>query len=62
MADCVEQLRAVVEAGVDFVEVSGGSFEDPKVCFVFDSLVGMGWVRGGDVVRGLADISDDVGQ
>ncbi|KAK4235308.1 NADPH dehydrogenase [Achaetomium macrosporum] len=31
MGDCVEQVRAVVEAGVDFVEVSGGSFEDPKM-------------------------------
>lgn len=33
MRDCVEQVRAVVEAGVDFVEVSGGSYEDPKVSF-----------------------------
>lgn len=32
LRECVEQLRAIVEAGVDFVEVSGGSFEDPKVC------------------------------
>ncbi|KAL2175187.1 FMN binding oxidoreductase [Thermothelomyces heterothallicus CBS 202.75] len=29
--DCVEQVRALVEAGVDFIEVSGGSFEDPKM-------------------------------
>jgi 2,4-dienoyl-CoA reductase-like NADH-dependent reductase (Old Yellow Enzyme family) len=39
MRDCVEQVRAVVEAGVDFVEVSGGSYEDPKVSFVFDCSV-----------------------
>ncbi|KAH6850442.1 NADPH dehydrogenase [Chaetomium sp. MPI-CAGE-AT-0009] len=31
VADCVEQVRAIVEAGVDFVEVSGGSYEDPKM-------------------------------
>ncbi|KAK3297161.1 NADPH dehydrogenase [Chaetomium fimeti] len=31
MRDCVEQVRAIVEAGVDFVEVSGGSFENPKM-------------------------------
>ncbi|KAL2131365.1 hypothetical protein VTI74DRAFT_5176 [Chaetomium olivicolor] len=31
LKECVEQLRAVVEAGVDFVEVSGGSYEDPKM-------------------------------
>jgi 2,4-dienoyl-CoA reductase-like NADH-dependent reductase (Old Yellow Enzyme family) len=43
MADCVEQLRAVVEAGVDFVEVSGGSFEDPKVCFLTLTLL-LVWV------------------
>ncbi|KAH8171053.1 NADH:flavin oxidoreductase / NADH oxidase family protein [Sarocladium implicatum] len=26
---CIVQLRAIVEAGVDFIEISGGSFEDP---------------------------------
>ncbi len=34
--DCLEQLSAIVEAGVDFVEISGGNYEDPKVrasCF-----------------------------
>ncbi|KAK4041251.1 NADPH dehydrogenase [Parachaetomium inaequale] len=33
MAECVEQVRAVVEAGVDFIEVSGGSFEDLKMLY-----------------------------
>ncbi|KAI0198270.1 NADH:flavin oxidoreductase/NADH oxidase [Astrocystis sublimbata] len=31
LRDCIEQLRMIVEAGVDFVEVSGGSWEDPKM-------------------------------
>ncbi|KAL2162898.1 hypothetical protein VTH06DRAFT_6734 [Thermothelomyces fergusii] len=31
LADCVEQVRALVDAGVDFIEVSGGTFEDPKM-------------------------------
>jgi 2,4-dienoyl-CoA reductase-like NADH-dependent reductase (Old Yellow Enzyme family) len=29
MGDCIQQLRAIAEAGIDFLEVSGGSFEDP---------------------------------
>ncbi|KAE8393052.1 hypothetical protein BDV23DRAFT_180930 [Aspergillus alliaceus] len=29
LEDCVEQLRAITDAGIDFLEVSGGSFEDP---------------------------------
>ncbi|KAH6641316.1 NADPH dehydrogenase [Chaetomium tenue] len=31
VGEWVEQVRAVVEEGVDFVEVSGGSYEDPKM-------------------------------
>lgn len=31
LKDTIEQLRAIVDAGVDFLEVSGGSYEDPKV-------------------------------
>lgn len=31
LAEVVAQLKAIVEAGVDFVEVSGGSYEDPAV-------------------------------
>ncbi|PWY94779.1 FMN-linked oxidoreductase [Aspergillus sclerotioniger CBS 115572] len=30
MGDCIQQLRAITEAGTDFLEVSGGSFEDPS--------------------------------
>ncbi|KAF2832598.1 FMN-linked oxidoreductase [Ophiobolus disseminans] len=29
MDDCIEQIRAITEAGIDFLEISGGSFEDP---------------------------------
>lgn len=28
---CLEQLRLIAEAGVDFVEVSGGTYENPIV-------------------------------
>lgn len=31
LKDCIEQLKAIVDAGIDFLEVSGGSYEDPKV-------------------------------
>lgn len=31
MSDSVVQLRMIVETGVDFVEISGGSYEDPQV-------------------------------
>jgi 2,4-dienoyl-CoA reductase-like NADH-dependent reductase (Old Yellow Enzyme family) len=29
MSDCIEQLRAITAASIDFLEISGGSFEDP---------------------------------
>jgi 2,4-dienoyl-CoA reductase-like NADH-dependent reductase (Old Yellow Enzyme family) len=29
MSDCIEQLRAITAANIDFLEISGGSFEDP---------------------------------
>ncbi|KAK3686096.1 NADH:flavin oxidoreductase/NADH oxidase [Podospora appendiculata] len=28
---CIEQLRLITDAGVDFVEISGGSYEDPPM-------------------------------
>lgn len=31
LKDCIEQLTAIAEAGIDFLEVSGGSYEDPTV-------------------------------
>ncbi|KAI1365680.1 NADH:flavin oxidoreductase/NADH oxidase [Xylaria arbuscula] len=31
LKDCIEQLRMIVDAGVDFLELSGGSWEDPKM-------------------------------
>ncbi|KUL89957.1 hypothetical protein ZTR_02976 [Talaromyces verruculosus] len=31
LSDFVVQLKMIVEAGVDFVEISGGSYEDPKM-------------------------------
>ncbi|KAH7012539.1 NADPH dehydrogenase [Microdochium trichocladiopsis] len=29
LADCIEQFRAIAEAGVDFIEISGGTYGDP---------------------------------
>ncbi|TEA16324.1 NADH-dependent flavin oxidoreductase nadA [Colletotrichum sidae] len=29
LAGCIEQLKLITEAGVDFLEVSGGTYEDP---------------------------------
>ena len=31
LRDCIEQLRMIVDTGIDFLEISGGSWEDPKV-------------------------------
>lgn len=31
LKDCIEQLRVITEAGIDFLEVSGGTYEDPVV-------------------------------
>jgi 2,4-dienoyl-CoA reductase-like NADH-dependent reductase (Old Yellow Enzyme family) len=34
LAACIEQLEDITGAGVDFLEISGGSYEDPEVSFV----------------------------
>jgi len=31
LRECLEQVRVIVEAGVDFIEVSGGSYKDPTM-------------------------------
>jgi 2,4-dienoyl-CoA reductase-like NADH-dependent reductase (Old Yellow Enzyme family) len=31
MADTMEQIGLIVEAGIDFLEISGGTYEDPKM-------------------------------
>jgi 2,4-dienoyl-CoA reductase-like NADH-dependent reductase (Old Yellow Enzyme family) len=31
---CIEQIRVITEAGIDFLEVSGGSYEDPMVSVI----------------------------
>lgn len=33
LADCVEQIRVISEAGIDFLEISGGTYENPTVSF-----------------------------
>jgi 2,4-dienoyl-CoA reductase-like NADH-dependent reductase (Old Yellow Enzyme family) len=32
--DTIRQIELIVEAGIDFLEISGGTYEDPEVCFV----------------------------
>lgn len=36
LAKCIEQLEDIVDAGVDFLEISGGTYEDPIVSFVLE--------------------------
>jgi 2,4-dienoyl-CoA reductase-like NADH-dependent reductase (Old Yellow Enzyme family) len=31
LAMCIEQLKLITAAGVDFIEISGGTYENPKV-------------------------------
>ncbi|KAM3500534.1 hypothetical protein MY10362_006324 [Beauveria mimosiformis] len=31
LQDCIEQLNEIVPAGIDFLEISGGSYEDPTM-------------------------------
>jgi 2,4-dienoyl-CoA reductase-like NADH-dependent reductase (Old Yellow Enzyme family) len=31
MSDTIEQIGLIVEAGIDFLEISGGTYEDPKM-------------------------------
>ncbi|KAM0281212.1 hypothetical protein ACHAQH_003643 [Verticillium albo-atrum] len=31
LSDCVEQLNLITDAGVDFIEISGGTYEDPTM-------------------------------
>jgi 2,4-dienoyl-CoA reductase-like NADH-dependent reductase (Old Yellow Enzyme family) len=31
LRDCIEQLHAITEAGIDFLEISGGTYENPVV-------------------------------
>ncbi|KUL81313.1 hypothetical protein ZTR_11137 [Talaromyces verruculosus] len=31
LRDCIEQLKVITAAGVDFIEISGGSYENPEV-------------------------------
>ena len=39
--DTMTQIGLLVEAGIDFLEVSGGSYEDPKVSIHSDPLCRM---------------------
>lgn len=38
LQECIEQLHLIVDAGIDFVEISGGSYENPSVSLLFSSL------------------------
>jgi 2,4-dienoyl-CoA reductase-like NADH-dependent reductase (Old Yellow Enzyme family) len=38
LEECIEQLRLITDAGIDFLEISGGSYEDPPVSSCPNSL------------------------
>lgn len=38
LAACIEQLEEITDAGVDFLEISGGTYEDPQVSFYYSVL------------------------
>ncbi|KAJ9138169.1 NADH oxidase 3 [Pleurostoma richardsiae] len=40
LAGCIEQLRLITEAGVDFLEISGGSYENPTMFLGTDKAAG----------------------
>lgn len=35
LQDCLEQLSEITKTGIDFLEISGGSYEDPTVRLIF---------------------------
>jgi 2,4-dienoyl-CoA reductase-like NADH-dependent reductase (Old Yellow Enzyme family) len=43
VGEFLEQVRMVIEAGVDFIEVSGGSYEDPQVSIVLFCVLSCVW-------------------
>lgn len=38
LEECIEQLEDITAAGIDFLEISGGTYEDPTVCQVSPAL------------------------
>jgi 2,4-dienoyl-CoA reductase-like NADH-dependent reductase (Old Yellow Enzyme family) len=36
MSDTIEQIGLLVQAGIDFLEISGGTYEDPKMAAQWD--------------------------
>jgi 2,4-dienoyl-CoA reductase-like NADH-dependent reductase (Old Yellow Enzyme family) len=43
LEECLEQLQLIIKAGIDFLEVSGGSYEEPIVGLSFMLLVLPRW-------------------
>jgi 2,4-dienoyl-CoA reductase-like NADH-dependent reductase (Old Yellow Enzyme family) len=39
LEECLEQLRLISDSGIDFLEISGGSYEEPLVCSSSQSVV-----------------------
>lgn len=37
LRDCVEQLKLIAATGIDFLEISGGTWENPEVCLLLNS-------------------------
>lgn len=38
LEECIEQLEDIVAAGIDFLEISGGTYENPEVCCIVTLL------------------------
>jgi 2,4-dienoyl-CoA reductase-like NADH-dependent reductase (Old Yellow Enzyme family) len=43
--DVLAQIGLIVQTGVDFIEISGGSYEDPQVRFSFPSLFPQAYIH-----------------
>jgi 2,4-dienoyl-CoA reductase-like NADH-dependent reductase (Old Yellow Enzyme family) len=39
LEECLEHLRLITDSGIDFLEISGGSYEEPLVCSSSQSVV-----------------------
>jgi 2,4-dienoyl-CoA reductase-like NADH-dependent reductase (Old Yellow Enzyme family) len=54
LEETLEQIKFILDSGVDFLEISGGSYEDPKVCPMRNSITNQ--------LANLTEMFSDVGQ
>lgn len=57
LSDCIEQLHAIAAAGVDFIEISGGSYENPVVRIDLDQPPTILLLSRGRMLDALAHVS-----